>query len=89
MKTGMTRPVDSLGRIVIPKEIRNTFNLVEGTKIELAVEGDRIIITKSENSCNCCENEASTEVLGIKLCNNCLESLKRAVNKINSDKEVI
>ena len=47
MKTGMTRPVDSLGRIVIPKEIRNTFNLVEGTKIELAVEGDRIIITKS------------------------------------------
>lgn len=89
MKTGMTRPVDSLGRIVIPKEIRNTFNLVEGTKIELAVEGDRIIITKSENTCNCCENEASTEVLGIKLCNNCLESLKRAVKKINSDKEVI
>ena len=39
MKTGMTRPVDSWGRIVIPKEIRNTFNLVEGTKMELAVEG--------------------------------------------------
>ena len=89
MKTGMTRSVDSLGRIVIPKEIRNTFNLVEGTKMELAVEGDRIIITKSENTCNCCENEASTEVLGIKLCNNCLERLKRAVKKINSDKEVI
>ena len=89
MKTGMTWPVDSLGRIVIPKEIRNTFNLVEGTKMELAVEGDRIIITKSENTCNCCENEASTEVLGIKLCNNCLESLKRTVKKINSDKEVI
>ena len=79
MKTGMTRPVDSLGRIVIPKEIRNTFNLVEGTKIELAVEGDRIIIQKHVSGCHCCGSEEITaEILGIKLCNKCLDDFNKA-----------
>ena len=29
-KTGVTRKLDELGRIVIPKEIRNSFKIEEG-----------------------------------------------------------
>ena len=33
--TGITRRVDDLGRIVIPKEIRRTLHLLEGTPMEI------------------------------------------------------
>ncbi len=36
--------VDDRGRILIPKEIRAQFGLHRGTKVRLAVEGDRLII---------------------------------------------
>lgn len=42
--TGMVRRVDTLGRIVIPKEIRRTLALSDGTPMELFVEGNQIIL---------------------------------------------
>ena len=45
-KTGITRKLDELGRIVIPKEIRNTFKIEEGDQIEFYLNNDEIIIKK-------------------------------------------
>ena len=33
--TGITRKIDELGRIVIPKEIRRTLHIREGTPLEI------------------------------------------------------
>lgn len=44
--TGIVRRVDELGRIVIPKELRSTMELPEGTPMEIYVEDDKIIFRK-------------------------------------------
>ncbi|PIC76482.1 AbrB family transcriptional regulator [Sporosarcina sp. P19] len=43
---GIVRKVDHLGRIVIPKELRNSMSLDQGDPIEIFVEDDRIILRK-------------------------------------------
>ena len=48
MKKGMARRVDSLGRIVIPKEVRDAFGIVAGTPLVLSVEGERLVYTKAD-----------------------------------------
>lgn len=44
--TGIVRRIDDLGRIVIPKEVRRTLHIDDGTPLELYVEGDKIIYRK-------------------------------------------
>ena len=44
--TGIIRKVDELGRIVLPKEMRTTFDIKERDPIEIFVEGDNIILKK-------------------------------------------
>ena len=45
-KTGVTRKLDELGRIVIPKEIRTNFKIEEGDLIEFYLDDNEIIIKK-------------------------------------------
>ncbi len=45
-KTGVTRKLDELGRIVIPKEIRNNFKIEEGDQIEFYLNDNEIVIKK-------------------------------------------
>lgn len=39
--------IDELGRIVIPKQIRNTFKIKNFDELELYIEGDNIIVKKT------------------------------------------
>ncbi|MBQ4160029.1 MAG: AbrB/MazE/SpoVT family DNA-binding domain-containing protein, partial [Clostridia bacterium] len=43
-KTGMTRPVDELGRVVIPKEIRNSLQIEVKDRLEILLDGDAIVL---------------------------------------------
>lgn len=54
--TGIIRKVDELGRVVIPIEIRNKFDIVEKDPIEIYVEGSSIILKKFEPNCIFCGN---------------------------------
>ena len=58
--TGIIRRVDELGRVVIPIEIRNQFNIVEKDPIEIYVDGSSIVLKKYEPNCVFC---GSTENL--------------------------
>ena len=51
--TGVVRKVDELGRIVLPKELRRTFNINEKDPIEIFVENDRIILQKYKPFMEC------------------------------------
>lgn len=44
--TGMTRPIDVLGRITIPVETRRRLGLQAGDELAIWTEGDRIILQK-------------------------------------------
>ena len=44
--TKLTRRIDGLGRIVIPKEIRDNLNVSDGDLLEIAVANNEIILSK-------------------------------------------
>ena len=52
---GMVRPVDEMGRIVLPKELRRQFNIEDGEdSVEVFVDGDKIILKKYAPACIFC-----------------------------------
>ncbi|MDR0850043.1 MAG: AbrB/MazE/SpoVT family DNA-binding domain-containing protein [Christensenellaceae bacterium] len=44
--SGIVRKLDELGRIVVPKEIRRTLNLREGSDIEIILSDEELILRK-------------------------------------------
>ncbi len=52
--TGIVRKVDDLGRIVLPKELRDKYDIAARDPIEIFTEGDRIIFRKYQSSCIFC-----------------------------------
>lgn len=44
--TGIIRRVDDLGRILIPKEVRRTIGITEGTPLELFIDKEQVIFKK-------------------------------------------
>ena len=74
--TGIIRRVDELGRVVIPIEIRNQFNIVEKDPIEIYVEGSSIILKKFEPNCIFCGNTKNLLNYHDKLiCKNCSKKI--------------
>lgn len=55
--TGITRKIDELGRIVIPKEIRKNLGIRDSETLEIYLDSDSIILKKfneMENYANLC-----------------------------------
>ncbi|MGG0176503.1 AbrB/MazE/SpoVT family DNA-binding domain-containing protein [Gottfriedia acidiceleris] len=48
--TGIIRKLDDLGRIVLPKELRNTMNLENNAPFEIHFEEGMIILTKYDDN---------------------------------------
>ena len=46
MSSGITRRIDELGRIVIPKELRNELRIKSGDNLEISVSNDIILLKK-------------------------------------------
>lgn len=74
--TGIIRRVDELGRVVIPIELRNQFNIVEKDPIEIYVEGSSIILKKFEPNCIFCgSNKNLLEYQDKLICKNCSQKI--------------
>ncbi len=74
--TGIVRKVDELGRVVIPIEIRNKFDINEKDPIEIYVEGSNIILKKYEPNCVFCGNSKNlVEYKGKLICNKCSKKI--------------
>ena len=73
--TGIIRRVDELGRVVIPIEIRNQFNIAVKDQIEIFVDGSSIILRKFEPNCIFCGNSKNLSSYKDKLI--CLKCLKK------------
>ncbi len=90
--TGIIRPVDKMGRVVIPKEIRNHLNVKNDIdSFEIFVEEDRIILKKYQPTCFFCESLAECVQFGDYLvCESCIEKLKalKEEQKINRGESI-
>ena len=76
--TGIIRRVDELGRVVIPIEIRNQFNIVEKDPIEIYVNGSSIVLKKFEPNCIFCGNTKELLTYNNKLiCSNCASKISK------------
>ncbi|MBQ6899854.1 MAG: AbrB/MazE/SpoVT family DNA-binding domain-containing protein [Firmicutes bacterium] len=76
--TGIVRPVDPLGRVVIPVELRRTLNIKTDDSLEVFVDGDYIMLKKYEPACIFCGNAKDVEnIRGKNVCKDCLEELKK------------
>ena len=74
--TGIIRRVDELGRVVIPIEIRNKFNIVEKDPIEIYVNDYSIILKKYEPNCIFCgSTENLVEYKDKLVCDKCSKQL--------------
>ena len=54
--TGVVRQLDTLGRIVLPIELRRTMDIGVKDMLEIFVEGDEIILKKYHPSCIFCSD---------------------------------
>ena len=67
--TGIVRRVDELGRVVIPIELRNQFDISEKDPIEIYVDGSTIVLKKFVPNCIFCGSD---------------KDLKKCINKIST-----
>lgn len=75
--TGIVRAVDNLGRVVIPKELRKTFDIKETDPVEIYTEGEQIILKKYVPACIFCgEAKEIINYKGKNICNYCLDDIK-------------
>ena len=59
---GIIRRLDELGRVVIPVEMRRMLDLADRDMVEIAVDGDRIVLQKHTPRCVfCSRSEALVE----------------------------
>ena len=74
--TGIVRNIDELGRIVVPKEMRDKLHIKNSDPVEFFTEGDKIIITKYHVSCIFCGGEGDlVDFKGKTICKKCLEEI--------------
>lgn len=75
--TGITRPVDPLGRIVIPIELRRSMEIKTDDLLEVFVEGDYIMLKKNEPKCIFCgSTENLTSVHDRCVCSACIREMR-------------
>ena len=82
--TGIVRKVDELGRVVIPIELRNKFNISVKDPIEIYVDGSSIVLKKFEPNCVFCGNSKNLNKYKDKLiCTKCLDNLSDIKKETN------
>ena len=75
--TGIARPVDPLGRVVIPVELRRNLGIKTDDSLEVFVDGEFIMLKKYEPACIFCGNAKDVQnIHGKNICRTCLDELK-------------
>ena len=73
---GMTRRIDELGRVVLPKEICRNLRLETGDQIEIEVVPAGILLSPVKSSCGICGSTENLLVLdGAAICESCARRL--------------
>ena len=65
ISTGIVRSIDNLGRVVLPKELRNTYSITPDTPLEIFTDGESIVLRKyrAQGGCVFCGEISPDAVL--------------------------
>jgi transcriptional pleiotropic regulator of transition state genes len=75
--TGIVRRIDDLGRVVIPKELREVLNINIKDSLEIFTENKTIILKKYNPGCVFCEKvDNVVRFKQSNICSNCLKELQ-------------
>ena len=77
---GIVRQLDSLGRIVIPIEMRRRLDIAEHDGVEIIADGDTIVLKKHQESCIFCGRTTGIiDCWGKKVCASCAKEIGKLV----------
>ena len=75
--TGIVRRVDDLGRIVLPKDLRQTMGIRTGDPKEIYTDADSIILRKYAPGCAFCGSVNGIRYIhGTLVCNICANNMQ-------------
>ncbi len=79
--TGIVRQMDSLGRIVLPIELRRTLDIAQKDSLEIYVDESSIVLKKYQPSCIFCDNAKDViNYKGKNICRSCLDEIKKSAD---------
>lgn len=75
--SGIMRRVDSLGRFVLPKELRRQLQIDCNDYLQIYTEGEKIIIQKAQCCCALCSRtDDLIDFNDKKICKSCITLIK-------------
>jgi transcriptional pleiotropic regulator of transition state genes len=76
--TGIVRSVDSLGRIVLPVELRRVLGIDTGDPLEIFTSDRYVVLGKYQPECIFCGSMTGVgEYKGARVCDVCLAKVKK------------
>lgn len=81
---GILRPVDKLGRVVIPKEIRRLYGFESGSLLEIFVDGNAVIFRKLPQSCRLCGRYTEQHLEDNDLCYICPDCQNKVAQMLSN-----
>jgi transcriptional pleiotropic regulator of transition state genes len=89
-EVGIARRVDDLGRIVLPAELRRLFGINAGDAVDIAVDGDAIVLRKVDRACVFCDGVSDLRSYrGRPVCAACRAELSETEDPGNTEGEVV
>jgi transcriptional pleiotropic regulator of transition state genes len=77
MGKGNKGKIDNLGRIVIPKTIRDALDVKHNDEVSMTVEKGNLVISKGYKTCSLCSTkEVTTQISDKLLCEKCISEIK-------------
>jgi AbrB family transcriptional regulator, transcriptional pleiotropic regulator of transition state genes len=78
--TGIVRHLDDVGRLILPKELRQIMGFEVGTALEIFTDGDTVLIKRYEPLCVFCgRGESLVEHHGRRVCKICRGDLSATI----------
>ena len=70
---GIVRPLDSIGRLMIPIEARRELGITPGDKVHIYLDNGKVVVEKYKRTCYICgQNCSSFSIVKDKrICENC------------------
>lgn len=73
---GIVRQIDSLGRVLIPKELRRMLDIQTNDSFEMFIEDGAIVMRKYQPACIMCGNAKNTVTYkGHNFCPDCVRDM--------------
>lgn len=73
------KKIDDVGRVVLPKDIREEVGLRLNDMLKIDVENEKIVISKAEDTCVFCgKPEQLKKFMGKTVCESCVKELNNS-----------